>query len=454
MSVYYPSFTYLGINSRKKNLIVTHLDGGDSGEVDSFLGMDPIYTDSSDGTRRIDYGAKFNNVATPKITVIKQDGSNISVTEIEDCLKWLTGSRKVSPLNIMEHFEDNFICKDGSKSFILYNQADMIYSVSVNGIQLSDEEWSYNSDDKSVTLLNTPANGDTVDVVYNKTKFSFIGRVTNVWHYKMDAKTVGLVIEFTSISPWAISPVQKITCDVTGTQSNPTLLVIPNMSDDVDSYVYMKTIYKNIGGSSLVLMNTTTGENTEIYNLLTDEIVTMAGNQIITSNNSSRIFGNDFNFNFPRLAPGDNEFKVIGVGNITFEYTVPRKVGDCAIDLDAKTDPICDSGNNILIDTLDWNRLSNVPAMYTKSEVDTLINNIDIDNVYTKSEVDSMLENFTQADVYTKSEIDEKFANIDILDIDTYTKAEIDEKFNNIATSGVDINEEELNNMLVEVLGE
>lgn len=454
MSIYYPSFSYLGINSRKKNLIVAHLDGGDQGESDSFLGMDPIYTDSADGTQRFDYGAKFNSVATPRITVIKQDGSNMSVAEIRECLKWLTGSRKTSPLDITEHFEDEFVCAEGVNSFVLYNQADMIYSVYVNGSKMKDTEWSYDVNTNTVVLASTQSDGARIKVVYNKIKFSFIGRVTNVWHYKMDARTVGLVIEFTSISPWAISPVQRVSCEVNGTEDNPTSIPILNTSDDVDTPVYMKTTYKNTGGTALVLTNTNIGENTEINNLAINEVVTMDGNQIITSSNPSRIFGNDFNFIFPKLASDDNLFHAIGVGTVTFEYRTPIKIGDCAIDLDSKTDPICDpSGDNIVVDTLDWSRISNVPEMYTKSEVDSMLANFTQSDVYTKSEIDSMLENFVSDDVYTKSEIDEKFANIDVSGIDTYTKAEIDEKLSNITASGVDISEEQLNAMLTEVLG-
>jgi hypothetical protein len=178
-------------------------------------------------------------------------------------------------------------------------------------------------------------------------------------------------------------------------------------------------------------------------------------------------------------------------------------MGDCAQNINIVRDPICDDFNNIQVDTLPWERVSDTPTTlvgygitdacsassvynknevdskintltdsvksvssristmsskltsdyYTKKEVDSLIKNIDVDNVYTKTEIDSMLEDFVSDDVYTKSEIDKKFANIDI-NIDTYTKAEIDAKLSNITASGVDINEEELNTMLNEVLGE
>ena len=107
MSSYYPGFNYLGVNSREKNLVVAHFDS-DSGQIDTYLGMEPIYTESADGTSRIDYGAKYNNVATIKLSVIKQDGGDFSVADVRDCLKWLTGARKNSALDLTEHFLEEF----------------------------------------------------------------------------------------------------------------------------------------------------------------------------------------------------------------------------------------------------------------------------------------------------------------------------------------------------------
>lgn len=443
MSVYYPSFNYLGINSREKNLIVTHFDGGDNGEVDTFLGMEPIYTDNSDGTRRIDYGAKFKDVAIPMITVMKQDGGVFSVSEIEGYLKWLTGSRKVSPLDLVEHFEDEFTCEMNKLSFVLHNQADMIYAVYINESKLDESKWKYDALNNTLTLLEYQLVGNRVKVVYNKIKFSFIGRVTNMWHYKMDARTIGLVIEFTSISPWAISPTQTVSCQVNGASE----VTIPNMSDDVDTYVYMKTTYHNKkAGSSLVLTNKNTNEKTEVKNLAINEVVTIEGNQIITSDKSSRIFGNDFNFNFPRLISGDNTYDIMGTGTINFKYRVPLKVGDCAIDLNAKTDPICDDSNNILIDTLDWSRISNTPttasgygltdvytvsAVYNKNEINEKIDEIS-DKVDSTASLISTVSSELSNDYYNKIESDSKFYDKDEIEREYYKKSKVDEKVDSL----------------------
>ena len=319
MSVYCPSFNYKGINSRRKNLIVANLDGGDQGETETFLSMEPIYTDVADGSRRLDYGAKFNSVAVPKITVIKQDHSDFSSEEVTDCLRWLTGSRNVASMDMMEHFEKEYTYS-GSKSFSIASDAELVCAVYINNKQIDESGWSHTVGSGKVNVSASISSGSSVKIEYGKTKFSFVGRVTNVWTHKMDSRVIGLIIEFTSISPFAVSPVQKVVKSIGGS----TQITLSNMSDDVDSYVYMKTTFTSSGGS-LVLTNNATGEKTEIKNLSSGEIVTLHNNQMILSDKPTRVFGDDFNWHFPRLVYGENVFSASGSGTITFEYTYPIK---------------------------------------------------------------------------------------------------------------------------------
>ena len=441
MSSYHSSFTYLDKNSKDDfNLIISHFDA-DSGESETGLSTESIYTESADGTSRNLYGTKYSGAEPVRITLIKQDGSNFSMDDNRKMLKWLTGAK-------MDSWLDLYV-------------------------------------------------GDQL-------KYRMKGHVQNVLQYKMDARVIGFIVVFELASPFAFSTLQKVEKNTIG---GGTTITVNNPSDDVHNYTYMKTTYtKNGAKGDLVINNKTTNETTTVKNLALGETVTLYGNQMITSDKSSRVFGSDFNFVFPKLCPGTNEIEVKSTGNIIFEYYYAIKIGDCAIDINAVSDPICDSNGEIQIDMLDWSRVSNTPntlsgygitdaypvsSVYNKNEINdkmddlkdivdstaSLISNISselINDHYNKSEIDSMLESFTQADVYTKSEIDEKFENIDIPEMDaytkseidakfdeiyssgqdTYTKAEIDEKFNNITASGIDISERELNNILTEVLGE
>ena len=377
MSSYYTSFNYKGINSKEKDLVVTHFaDSADSGEMETFLNMEPVYTDNAYGTRRLDYGAKYSSVAVFRLTVIKQGGSEFSVVAIRDCLKWLTGSRTNSPLDLVESVSETFRYFSGSTEFTLSAPCYKITNVFVNG-EKRTAGWVYNAQSRQLIITTNLNSGDNIEVVGDIIKYSFTGRVTNAWQYKMDARTVGLVLEFTSISPWAYSPPQIITQSVDGYR----IIQIDNQSDDLYEYVYMKTTYENKSGDSLIITNETTGEITQIDNLAVNEIVTIDGNQMITSDKPNKIFGNSFNFVFPRLAAGINKLTITGTGNITFEYIMPLKIGDCAIDINSKSDPICDEHGNIQIDMLPWHRISDTP---------TTLNGYGITDAYTKSEISTM----------------------------------------------------------------
>lgn len=333
MSSYHTSFNYLGKNSIiDYSLLITSFDG-DSGENDSFLGMEQVYTESYDGTKRNLYGLKYNSVALVKITLVKPDGSDFSVAENRKILKWLTGHRQASWLDLYE--------------------------------------------------------GETL-------AYSFWGSVTNVQQQKMDARVVGIILTFESTTPWAYSAPQKYNCrfgeanlsfdadgsiykgtiassmlgidedgvlfndsqDINATfnittygviyNSDDILLSIDNQSDDLYTYINLNMTYENIAGNEtgniLTIINETLGETTSIIDISQNEIVTLNSGQFITSSLPNKIFGDKFNFVWPRLAPGINNFKINGSGKGKVEFTCryPMKIGDCAVDINNLiNNPIC-----------------------------------------------------------------------------------------------------------------
>lgn len=392
MSSYYPSFTYMGLNSLKdKNLLVVHFESGDDGEMDTFLGMDPVYTESAYGTKRLDYGARYNNVAIIRISVMKANGKDFTVTEVRDFLKWTTGVRQNSYLDLVD--------------------------------------------------------GEVV-------KASFLGRITAVYQQKLDARTIGFVIEHTSVSPWAYSPQQFVSCsfgqdlivdedgllnkdgqalsiDKNGTLSNginsafditndgvvyldnSINLQIDNLSDDLYSYVYMDTTITNRNSKEISIKNLAFGEEeTKITEMRYGEVIKLTSEQFITSDVPYKTFGDSFNFKWPKLVAGINDFIISGDGEsvVEFTYRYPIKIGDCAIDIDV-------SGSSL--------NCGDCP--------------------------DSSVSGSTSGPV-TWDEILGKPNTISGYGItDTYTMAEINKKISNIETS---VDREELNKMLEETLDE
>ena len=323
MSSYHSSFSYLGKNSKEDfSLCIAHFaDNADSGETDTYLSTSAIYSDSYDGTRQHFYGAKYDTVATPQITVIKQDGTDFSIDDNRQALRWLTGSRQAS---WMEFYIDDEV------------------------------------------------------------KYRLLGRVKSVAQYKMDAKVVGLILTFESVSPYGYSALQTVSNIVRGNST----ITLPCDSDDLYSYVNINTVYENTSGDSLTITNNTTGDITEVTGLAINEIVTISDSMVITSDKTAKTFGNTFNFVFPRLAAGDNELVINGNGNITFTYITPVKLGDIAIDINSVSKPIYSEDGTIQIDMLDWSRISNTPRtaagygltdVYTMNEIDTQLDNITLE---------------------------------------------------------------------------
>ena len=367
--------------------LIAHFDA-DNGETDSYLSQDQVYSDSHNGARRILYGTKWNAVANVKITVIKQNLSDFTEAECRSAYRWLTGKPTASYLDLYA--------------------------------------------------------GDSL-------RYSFLGTVQSVKPQKLDARTVGLNIYFESVSPWAWSSPQTMECsfghglsivddgvlskgdgstllnvtsqgilyngtsggfglfeiesDGTIYLDNSTLLQIDNPSDDLYTYITLDTIFRNNDSEELSIKNVTLDEETLITSISDNEMIQLNSNQFIISDKPNKIFGNDFNFVWPRLAPGINEFIISGTGSgsLEFTYRYPIKIGDCAIDV-VMSNGECGCSDNTDYGFISW---------------------------YDITETPTTVDGYGITDVYTEIEIDNKFNNIE---------------------NNASINEDSLNKMLADVL--
>ena len=379
MASYHSSFTYNGLNSAKDMglIIAAFASDTDNGLTDTFLSMDISSDDYYDGTKRYTYNSRYNTQATVTITVVKNNGKDFSLQQVRSCLKWLTGAKTDSWLDMY--------------------------------------------------------NGDEI-------KYSFLGRVTNVQNYKLDARIVGLIITFTSVSPWAYSAPQVFDCsiyqliDITeegvllkggdnavplGTDSEGVLsvsyldnnnyfnitgdgvayidnsyrTVIDNQSDDLYTYIYLDIDYINESSSFVSIRNVTLGEETKVTSIRTNESISISAKQFIISDVPNKIFGDTFNFVWPRLQPGLNDFIVEGDGrgSAKFTYRYPMKVGDCAMDITIEGGMDCSGCDEIFpYDTVPWEKITGTP---------TSIGGYGINNAYTKVEVDQKIEDNGNANI-------------------------------------------------------
>ena len=313
MSSYHSSFSYLNKNSNTDfKWLIVHFDA-DNGETDGFMGQEQVYDETYRGTKRIVYGTKWTSAAEIKITVVKQNGEDFTVQECRDAYRWLTGNNQTSWLDLYE------------------------------GSQV---------------------------------RYAFLVTNADVKPQKLDARTVGLNIYFHSVSPWAYSPPQFVSCafgqalklledgtvvkdefDLHVTEDgvlknedalfsvesdgvayidNSAKLQIDNQSDDLYTYIYLDTKFTNYNSDSLSIHNITLGEETTLANIVNNEVITLSSGQFILSDVSyDKIFGDDFNWIWPKIGPGVNQFVIGGSGQgiINFTYRYPMKIGDLAIDV-------------------------------------------------------------------------------------------------------------------------
>ena len=267
MSVYHPIIRFKEKTNYDYELSVAHFDA-DSGQVDSYLTMEPIYTETFDGALRNDFGAKYTDVARPVVTFVEADGSDISPYKTRTILRWLTGAKDTSFMDICDE----------------------------NGLSVA----------------------------------AYIGRFTDIKLQKIDARVVGIVAYFTSISPFAYSDIKevKFTINPEGTEFS-----IDNDSDDLYNPLYPSIVFTNRQGSDedkvmLSLQNKTMSNETIFKNLKTNETVTIGTNFVVYSDNTARIFNDDFNYTFPVLQNGTNDFNAVGDGELLIRFRYPMKLAD------------------------------------------------------------------------------------------------------------------------------
>ena len=263
MSIYHPIIRINEKTNYDFELIVSHFEP-DNGQMELYLDLEPIFTDNFDGTQSNDHGAKYTQKAAPVVTFAEVDGSDMQPWKIRQVLRWLTGQRSVSWMDLL------------------------------------------NQDGECVC--------------------SYLGRFISVKTQKLDSRVVGLVCQFQATSPWAYSAVKEYSINI----GDNTSFSLENDTDDLYTYIYPNVTLDNTG-ATFTLTNTTTDSETRFSKLSSGEFITIDSNLFVHSD-KNRLFGTDFNYVFPELVPGTNDFIANGSGQLTIKFRHPMKVGDGLLD--------------------------------------------------------------------------------------------------------------------------
>lgn len=313
---------YAGYSSQDFDLITCLSFDSDSGDVETYLNREAVASESYRGDFKRVHNYKYQDVLAPQLTFIKEGFGDFSLEESRKVLKWLTS-------------------RDTASFLTVYHDDSEVVSYEILG-------------------------GFTE---------------TNI-HKAGNGRVIGITATFESISPFAFSPLHTITKNVSSSTNNTitinletddlmpvypritiqqdsttNIISIDHAMGDTDTWVegsvfkYGSTYYwvdsegvkhtsttNNAGlqTTSVSIRNTHTDDfgnvstfDSLVKNNIKGETVVLDGaNRVVSSSSESRIFGDDFSWNWIPLYEGKNELSFVGNCTVTVEYRTPIKCGE------------------------------------------------------------------------------------------------------------------------------
>lgn len=323
---------YSGYSSQDFDLICDLSFDSDDGETSTYLSREAVASETYRGDFKRVTSYKYSEVLAPKITFIDKDFGEFDAERQRKILKWLTS-------------------KDTASFVTIYHDDSEVIS------------------------------------------YEILGAFIDIQIYKNgNGRAVGIVATFESISPWAFSPLQTITKDVSKPDDNK--ITINLETDDLQSAVYPRITIQH-GNSNIITVNRAMGDqdnwvegsvfydgdkyywfdsknneritstdNTSelettsvsirnVYtrdnddvstfdalvknNVIGEKVVLDGANRVISNyfmdesgkeTAGSRIFGDDFSWNWIPLYEGKNELSFVGNCTVTVEFRYPIKCGE------------------------------------------------------------------------------------------------------------------------------
>lgn len=285
--------TYGTFSSKDFDLKTCLAFDSDSGEAESFLTREAVASESYRGEFKRIHNFKYTEVFSPQITFIKEDFSDFTLEEQRQVLKWLTSTPNASFLTVY------------------YDDSEVI-------------------------------------------SWEALGGFTEITPYKLgNGRTVGIVATFESATPWALSPLKKITKSLNGgwtedgraltntsIQGSTSTVTFNVASDEPQSLIYPRiTIEQSTSADTTVSITNTYTDSTNVVrkvntivknNIAGETIILDGANRVVSSSRpNGRIFGDDFvNWTWMPLFDGENTISVTGNCVVTMEYRLPIKCGE------------------------------------------------------------------------------------------------------------------------------
>lgn len=354
-------FFFCGKFSTEYDVLVDVSFEDDNGTVESFLNKEAMTSTVFDGTRRNIHGYKYNEVLTPRFTLVKKNFTEFTEMENRRILAWLTSSTKA----------ERMVCyKDDSEviSFVLIGNITQIEQRKISnnrviGYELTFEHcapWAYSPTRTYKKTITTPEPlevychtdvyekhlypkievtiGDSLylSVEENPMADTYIMLDNTVYEYNNNLY-VKINGQKQTLSDVFETDIERQVCDGTTYNKyylcNTDLYIYKGIINDDSTYAWERLIKT---GAGFEITNTyyENGQDVSVVARVTGchkhETITFDGeNRVISSSETPmRVIGDSFNWDWIYFIPGKNSITVSGGCDITFKWVEPIKIGN------------------------------------------------------------------------------------------------------------------------------
>jgi hypothetical protein len=341
----------------------------DNGAMSSYLNRSAVASESHDGRYKNTHRYKYDELFSPQFTIVKRDFSDFSQSEIRQVLKYLTQTDKPALLEVYYDKDSeaaDFCAIGGWISVETYKFANnrtvgvVATFEAITPHAMSDLETipitSSDNYKKTITVdtddnqpvyprITIQQKGTIITVPAGTTYNMYSDMIPNtVYHngttYYWKSDESALVTGVTEPDyGWS-----KVTRDnvYATTDEIKEETVYYYTSDQkyrwIDPYTFKSSTsdpklattgvkitntHKNELGETLKVVSTVVKNNTA-----TEQIILDGANKIISSTNTSRIVGDNFDWQWLSLYDGKNEITVVGNCDVTIEFREVRKMGE------------------------------------------------------------------------------------------------------------------------------
>ena len=360
---------YRGVESTELNildLIMCVAFDSDNGETNTFLNREAVVSETYDGRYKRVHRYKYNESFSPKFTFMKKDFGNFTIEEVRQVIKWLTSIDTTALLNV--YYDDSNVvswaaiggwteistyklANNRTVGIVATFEAVTPYAMSdiepVNKIiSENNKEFNIDTDDNqpiypkitiqqkgTVVTINKELTADD-DMIENTVYFN-----GSTYYWKSNTSALCVGYSSPGYDGWALVSVNTA---YASTDKFEDKKIYYYTSDQkyrwVDPYVFKSSIVNpNLTTTGVRIRNTHQSDFGSMgaldalvvkNNNSTEKIIIDGANKIISSTNTRRIFGDDFNWKWLELFDGTNEITVEGNCEVQIEYRTVKKIGE------------------------------------------------------------------------------------------------------------------------------